>query len=137
MVYCSFCYTYYKKLSYGQKNVQVCKQCSNELYGTSPSNNSTIQQYEKRIQEISENNRIHQKFNRTATLQDIAANKIISNVEQLEIAAQLIPEGNIHWNTLLRAWYRKNKKKGRNLAMEKYPKKRLFDLIQLQDISTK
>ncbi len=133
MGYCKFCNTYYKKNVSGE----ICRRCSQELSCTPPSINNTMKQLEiimskKKLELEHETN-----FKKTATLMDLTANEILLNPELIINLTSILPDGNMPWYALLRAWYRKNKKRGRHLNLEQTPKDRLLKLMGISQLEYK
>ena len=129
MVFCSTCNTYYKKLSMGD----MCKQCCNELSGTPPGMNCMMKQYESFVKRKAEDVRILHVYRSNATLLDIVADELICQTDKIVVLASYLPEGNLPWYSLLRAWYRKNKKRCRSIAKEQYPKERVLRLLGIDE----
>lgn len=125
MGYCNFCNTYYKKIAVGD----ICKYCSRSIVGTPPSINNIMKQFEYMMSRKLIDLDHEYKFKKNATLMDLSANEILSNENLVLKLVNTLPDGNLPWYALLRAWYRKNKKKARHLNAEKYPRDRLLKLL--------
>lgn len=130
MVFCSYCNTYYKKLSIND----MCKQCSNELSGTPPGMNSMLKQYEAFVKRKEEEARVVRTYRGNATLLDLSADELINHPDKVLQLAEYLPEGNLPWYALLKAWYRKNRKRGRALSKEKRPKERVLQLLGIDEL---
>lgn len=127
MGYCNYCNTYYKK----QYNSDICKKCSQELSCTPPSINNSMKQLEMILHKKNIDTDYESKYKKTATLMDLAADELIYNKDQLIRLIDILPDGNLPWNSLLKAWYRHNKQKGRNINNEKKPRDRLLKLMDI------
>lgn len=127
MGYCENCETYYKKLP----KHELCKTCSNALVGTPPGINNAFKQFEALMMKKRQLRENRQRYLQQATLMDICADVIIKHKDLLLYLEEVLDDGHPPWYYLLRSWYRMNKQRGRSITSERYPKKRLFKLMQL------
>jgi hypothetical protein len=122
---CLQCKAYFKKLGYNYQ----CKTCHNCAYNCTSSPNNALAQKNKLIDASTKNKIIQNKY-KTAPLLLLSALALIDSKPKLCILFENLPEGNLPWYALLRAWYIKNNKKGRSIDKELYPMTRLRRLLK-------
>jgi hypothetical protein len=122
MTYCAHCNCYFNKLN----SKKCCNSCSLELSGSPPSTNNFLLQYEAKIKKEITNETIQNNYRLSATLQDLAADELIHNLEALKVLGNYLPEGHPPWHTLIKAWQRHKKIKTRS---SHNPKAKLFRLL--------
>lgn len=127
MGFCIHCEIYFKKLP----KTELCNRCMNQLCGTPPKMNNMLTQYEKFLHEKKLDIEREEKFNRDASLLDQVTKTMILNVDLIIELAKTLPEGHPPWYSLLRAWYRENRQRPRGITNEKFPKRRLYKLLDL------
>ncbi len=132
MGYCNYCNTYYKKQS-----GDICNNCSREITCTPPSINNSMKQLELIMHKKTVDLNYENAFKKHATLMDLAANEMMQNKELILNLVDILPDGNLPWYALLKAWYRHNKKRGRNLNTEKKPRDRLLKLLDINLVQYK
>ena len=113
MKYCMYCHV----------DKAYCNVCT---LGSPPSVNNFIQQYESRTKKDALRESIEQKYRATATLQDLAADILITLPEQIDILVSYLPEGHPPWHTLIKAWQRSRKIKSRPTNT---PREKLLKLL--------
>lgn len=127
MGWCKNCNIYYKKMS----NREICNNCSAELYGTPPGMNSMMMQYYNTMKKQQRDDYFDQKFKSESNLMDLSASALLERPDLLIELSKNLEDFHPPWHALLKAWYRKNKCKGKSLYKEKYPMKKLFTLMNI------
>lgn len=133
MGFCKFCHTYFIK----KKSGDFCKKCSQELSSTPPSINNSMKQLENIMQKRLSTLNYEHTFKKNATLMDLAADKMLTNKKLIIKLVDILPDGNLPWFALLKAWYRQNKRRGRHLNDEQNPRDRLLKLMDINLIEYK
>ena len=119
MGWCTNCNIYYNKM----KNQGMCNNCSRELQGTPPGLNNMMLQYYNALMKSKRDELFQERFKQEANLMDLSSSALLEHPDLLIIFAE---------HALLRAYYRKTKRSTKNLKKEKFPMKKLFELINLK-----
>jgi hypothetical protein len=127
MGWCNHCNIYYKKLGYSA----ICNNCSRELMGTPPGLNNMMMQYYNSVIKMQQNEYYENKFRINANLMDLSSNVLLEHPNLIIKLAECLEDGHPPWYALLKAWYRKNKLKAKSVKNEKYPMKKLFELLKI------
>lgn len=128
MGWCTNCNIYYNKM----KNQGMCNNCSRELQGTPPGLNNMMLQYYNALMKSKRDELFQEKFKQEANLMDLSSSALLEHPDLLIKLAEHLDDGHPPWHALLRAYYRKTKRSTKNLKKEKFPMKKLFELINLK-----
>ena len=120
--YCVNCHSYFNKLN----SKKCCNSCFLEISGSPPSANNFLYQYESKLKKVDTSEIIQLNYRSNSTLQDLAADALLHNLDDLKILGVFLPEGHPPWHTLIKAWQRYKKIRVRSTN---HPKEKLFKLL--------
>jgi hypothetical protein len=89
-------------------------------------------QYYNALMKSKRDELFQEKFKQEANLMDLSSSALLEHPDLLIKLAEHLDDGHPPWHALLRAYYRKTKRSTKNLKKEKFPMKKLFELINLK-----